>query len=405
MKKTSKILILSCLAPLKKFRKIFFLLGFALLLILPVSASAFATKTGDIIYVGKDEVVEGNFYAAGSSITVDGKVTGDVICAGQTININGTVEGDVICAGQTIGINGPVNGNVRAAGNTININSAVGKNVMAFGAAVIVGANGSVGWDMLLAGAVGEIRGKIGRDLHGALASAVISGEVAGNVKLQIDDRIQKEKKGISVNNESKLSITDTAKIGGVVSYTAANDANIAAGAFIAGKITKSEPKIRNGAKNDFKALWGLFGLYSIFSALVIGLVLISLWRDEIKKITDKMMEKTGPSIGWGIIVMLLTPIIAVLLLVTLIGIPLAGLLMLFWLIALWLSKIIVGIMVGRQLLEKLWKDKKDSMIWAMIIGIVITQIIFSIPLIGWPLCLMAAWWGLGGIYLFFKKG
>jgi cytoskeletal protein CcmA (bactofilin family) len=405
MKKTSKILIFSFLAPLKKFRKTFFLLGFALLLILPMSVSAFSSKTGDIVYVGKDEVVEGNLYAAGSSITVDGKVMGDVICAGQTININGTVEGDVICAAGTININGPINGSVRAAGDTININSAVARNVMAFGATIIIGSNGSVGWDMLTAGAVGEIRGKIGRDLHGALASAVISGEVAGNVKLQIDDRIQKEKRGIIINEKSRLNITDTAKIGGAVSYTAANDANISANASIGGEITKNTPKARGDAKKDFKALWGIFGLYSIFSALVIGLVLISLWRDEIKKITDKMIEKTGASIGWGIIVMLLTPIIAILLLITLIGIPLAGLLMLFWLIALCLSKIIVGILIGRQLLEKFWKKQKDSMIWAMIIGIIITQIIFSIPLVGWLLCLAAAWWGLGGIYLFFKKG
>lgn len=376
----------------------------ALLLILPISVSAFTAKSGDIVYVGKDETVDGNLFAAGSSITVDGKVTGDVICAGQTININGTVEGDVICAGQTIGINGPVNGNVRAAGNTININSAVARNVMAFGAAIIVGSEGSVGWDMLTGGATGEIRGKIGRGLSGGLASAVISGEIGGDVNLQIDDRIQKEKRGIGVSEKSKLNITDTAIIGGNVSYTAANEASVAEGASIAGEITKNAPKIRKDIDNNFKALWGLFGLYSIFSALVIGLVLISLWRDEIKKMTDKMMDKTGASIGWGIVIMILTPILAILLLITLIGIPLAFLLMLFWIIALCLSKIIVGILIGRRLLEKFWKNQKDSMIWAMIIGIVIVEIIFSIPLIGWLLCLVAMWWGLGGIYLFFRK-
>lgn len=384
--------------------KILIFLFLALLLILPISASAFTAKSGDVVYVEKDETVDGNFFAVGSNITVDGRVTGDVICAGQSININGAVEGDVICGAQTINISGPVNGSVRAAGNTVNINSAVARNVMVFGASIIVGSNGAIGWDMLTAGAVGEIRGKIGRGLTGILASAIISGEIAGDVKLQIDDRIKQEKKGVSVNNESKLNITDMAIIGGNVFYTANNDAKIAEGAIITGETIKNVPEIRAGVKNNFKALWGIFGLYSIFAALVIGLVLVSLWRDEIKKMTDNMTKKTGASIGWGIVIMFLTPLIALTLLLTLIGIPLAGLLMLFWIIGLMISKIIVGILIGRSLLEKFWKSQKDSLIWAMIIGIIITQIIFSIPLIGWLLCLVAIWWGLGGIYLFFKK-
>ena len=372
--------------------RLLLILCFMLFLTIPVSAKAFIVKTGDSIYIAKDQTIEGNLYAAGANITVDGTVTGDVICAGQTVNINGIVEGDVICAGQSVNINGPINGSVRVAGNSININSQVSHNAMAFGAAVNLGTEASVGWDMLIGAATGEIRGKVGRDLYGGVASAVIAGEIGKDVRLKIDNQ---------KSDKSGLIIIDGATIGGNIIYTDKAEASIANNAAIAGEITHNLPKIR---KEKTITVWAWGRLYSIFSALVVGLVLISLWHNQIKKLTDKMLDKVGPSIGWGVIVMFLTPIIAIVLLITLIGAPLAFILIGVWLIALFISKILVGILVGRNLLEKFWKKQKNSLIFAMVIGIIISWIIFSIPVIGWLICLVAMWWGLGGIWLYFKK-
>lgn len=366
---------------------------FAFLLVIPLSVYAFDAKTGDFIYVAEEEIVDGNFFAGGTTITVDGTVKGDVICAGQSININGIVEGDVICAGQSISINGTVNGSVRVAGNSININGQVARNVMAFGATVNLGADAAVGWDMLIGAAVGEIRGKINRNLHGGGANIIIAGEVGKNVNLKLDNR---------KTEESGLVVMNGAKIGGDIIYTDRNEADIPQETIVAGEITHNLPKIKQ--KKNMAMGWAWGRLYSIFSALVIGLVLISLWGKEIKKLTDKMLDKPGASIGWGVIVMFLAPIISILLLITFIGIPLAFLLMGVWLIALFTGKILVGILIGRSILEKFWKKQKDSMIWAMVVGIVVCWFIFSIPLIGWMFSLSALWWGLGGIWMYFKS-
>ena len=378
-------------------------LCFVLFLILPLAAKAFAVKADNSVYVAQDEVIEGNLYAVGNIITVDGAVIGDVICAGQTININGKVEGDVICAGQTLNILGQVNGSVRTAGNSVNINGPVARNVMAFGASIILGKDASVGWDMLIAGASGDIRGKIGNDLYGGAANVVIAGEIVKDVRLKLDERVRSEKKGLSSKKTEPLTITKEAVIGGNVVYTAGNEGSIADEATISGEITHNLPKAKPGQRKIITG-WAWGKIYSIFSALVIGLVLISLWREQIIKLTDKMLNRVGVSIGWGLVIMFLTPIIAILLIITLIGIPLAVILIGVWLIALFLSKIIVGILIGRSVLEKLGKKKKESLIWAMIIGIILSWILFSIPFIGWMLCLIALWWGLGGIWLYFRK-
>ncbi|MDP2708882.1 MAG: hypothetical protein Q8O93_02425 [bacterium] len=365
------------------------------MLLLPAAAFAYSLKSGDSIYLAKNEVVEGNLYAAGSSLNIEGRVTGDVICAGQSITISGEVEGDVICAGQTINVSGKVGGSLRAAGNSINLSGQVARNAMTFGATIITSASSSVGWGMLVAGNTLEMRGQVGRDLYGGAAKANIAGRINGDLDLNL---------GYNNNKDQHLTIASTAIIGGDVKYKSNQDAAVKPGAAIAGEIIHNFPPTMVTKTNFARLSWWWGRLISIFSALVIGLVLISFWREQVIKITDLMLKKVGPSLGWGILTLLLTPIIAIMLLVTIIGIPLSLIALSLWLIAIYISKILAGILIGRGLLNNFWLSQKDSLIMAMIAGIIISWLIFALPFVGWILSLLAILWGLGGIVLALKK-
>lgn len=361
---------------------------------IPMAAKAFSTKAGNAVYVAGNETISGNLFAAGQTITVEGRVTGDVICAGQVININGVIEGDVICAGETININGQVNGNVRVAGSSININGKIARNAMFFGANIYLGDSSSVGWDVFMAGASGEFRGKIGRGLQGNGASMVISGEIKNDVLLNIDS-----------SSKSNIFITQGAKIGGNLNYTAGKEAVIADNAIISGEVIYNLPKTKIFRKPvSFVNFWIWGTIYSIFAAIIIGLVLVTLLTDKIKKITEVMTNKIGQSIGWGAIIMFLTPIAVVLLFMTVIGIPLGLIVIGIWAMTLFISKIIAGIAIGQISFAKIWPKNKMSLIWPMAAGIIVSWLIFSIPIFGWMLALVAMWWGLGGLWIQYKK-
>ncbi len=374
------------------------LLACLAVLLLPLAASAYSVKADNSVYVPKGEVVEGNLYAAGSNLTVEGKVTGDVFCAGQSITISGEVAGDVICAGQSINVSGKIGGSLRAAGNAINLTGQVARNVMAFGAAIVTTASSTVGWDMLTVGAFAQISGNVGRDLYGSLGQATLAGQIGKSVNLRFDERNNRKA------DQPALTIAGTAVINGDLKYTAKLDAAVDAKAKIKGQTLRTMPKAF-AQKSDFKRTGWYWGkLISIFSAWVLGLVLISFWREQVLKITDLMLNKIGPSLGWGVLALLLTPIIVFILLITIIGLPLAFITFGLWLIAIYLSKILVGILVGRSLLNNFWLAKKDSLILAMVIGIIVSYLIFAIPFIGWIIALLAVLWGLGGIMLALKK-
>ncbi|MFA6307026.1 MAG: polymer-forming cytoskeletal protein [Patescibacteria group bacterium] len=373
------------------------LLAGLVLLFLPFTVSAYSIKTDDSVYVPKSETIEGNLYAAGANVTIEGKVTGDVFCAGQAINISGEVAGDVICAGQSISVSGNVGGSLRAVGNSINLSGKVSRNVMAFGASILSSASSSVGWDMMTFGAFGQIAGNVGRDLYGGLGQASLSGQIGKNVNLNFGQQNKK-------SDKPALILTGTAVIGGDVKYTSNQEATIENGAVVKGEVIHNFPKItaKKSGANGIGWWWGK--IISLFSALVLGLVLISFWREQIIKITDLMLKKVGPSLGWGVLALLLTPIAAIILLITIIGIPLSLILMALWLIAMYVSKILAGILIGRSFLSNYWLKQKDSLILAMIIGIIIAYLIFALPIIGSFVALLAVLWGLGGILLALKN-
>lgn len=365
------------------------------ILIFPISVLAFETKKGESIYIAEDEIVEGNLYAAGTSITVDGKVHGDIYCAGQSIIINGEVAGDVICAGRAITIDGIVNGSVRLAGQSIIIKNEVKQNVLAFGSDIILDKNAKVGWEMLVAGAIANINGKINGTFHGAAEKLLIAGEIGEDVRVSTSDN----------RDQGGLSIKDSAKIDGDVIYTDFLTGTISDKALILGEVVHKLPENKYQKTSGEKFLGYIWGIiFSVFSAIAIGLVVISLWKKPTQKIMDRLLREPGRSIGWGAILMILTPIISVLLMITFVGIKLALLLLGVWIIAMCVGGIFVSTLVGRSIIEKLFKKKSNSLIWALVLGTAVTKFVFSVPLFGWLLALIAIWWGLGGIFLYTKK-
>lgn len=369
-----------------------FILFLISIFILPVSALAFEVKKSEKVYVAEEEVIEGNLYVLGSSITVDGKVNGDIYCAGQNILINGEVAGDVICAGSFVEIKGKVLGSVRVLGQIINVENEINQNLMAFGSNIVLDKNASVGWEMFSLGALIEIKGNIKGDLHGRAQEMIVSGEVEKDVRMLTGNKRQKG-----------LVIEDSAVIGGDLVYTDFFTGTISDKALIAGDIVYNLPKAKADHRQSvFDYIWGI--IFSIFSGLAIGLVLISLWKKQIISITNKMVEKTGASIAWGALLMIATPILALLLILTLIGAKLAFILIGAWLILMCVGKIITSILVGRYLLKQFNKNKSNDLIWPLVVGISASQIIFSIPLFGWVFILVAVWWGLGGIFVYLKN-
>jgi hypothetical protein len=111
------------------------------------------------------------------------------------------------------------------------------------------------------------------------------------------------------------------------------------------------------------------------------------------------MLARPGHAFGWGILYLILAPIIAIATALTIIGIPVAIIMVLLFITVIFFSRIFAALAVGRKITQMYWKSKQESLVWQAIIGVVLLWILFALPAVGWIISGVSVVWGLGGIY------
>jgi cytoskeletal protein CcmA (bactofilin family) len=129
---------------------------------------------------------------------------------------------------------------------------------------------------------------------------------------------------------------------------------------------------------------------YSV-STLVFGLLLLLLFPGLDATVVTVWRARAGSAVGWGAAVFFLLPIVAVLFLVTIVGIPLG----LFMLLALGLVYT-VGYVVGVHVLGRLLVKPPTSRYLAFLVGWAILRVVGLVPILGGFAFLIVALIGLG---------
>lgn len=375
----------------KKTKKLLLFLGLALLLALPFAGQAAINKASENVYLPSGEVHQGNYYAGGNAVEIAGTVNGDVFVVGNSITISGTVNGDVFAAASNIRVSGDVDGSVRVAASNVSFDGKVSRNIMGAGSNLVISETAEVGKHVTLAGAVVDVRGKVGGNLEIAGNTATIANEVGGDTYIKID---------------GKLTLLPQASLKGNLDYHAMKKISLEERELVQGE-TVYHPfvkKPKRGAILGFIAVGYFFGkLVQLFGMFIVALVIIYLGRKKVLEIANLMIKRPGAQIGRGVVWFFLTPLVCILLLVTLIGIPLALITAVLYVVMLYLSKVFASIALG-VLLAKGFGWEKASLVMKMIIGVIAFVILKSLPIIGWLICLVAIWWGFGAIIEMKKK-
>ena len=216
----------------------------------------------------------------------------------------------------------------------------------------------------------------------------LITGKIGKDVNLEFTGQAAAQ----------KLTLASGATVAGNLNYTSKNTAQIDPKATVSGQINKTEP-MANEKNQAMGWLWR--ELVNIFSAIVVGLVLIC----ALLKITPRVMEKVetnpGKTMLHGLVIMFILPPIALLLALTIIGLPLALIIGAWWLVATYVARIVTALVIGQLILKKFFKREKTALVWPLILGVTVLWLLMSIPYLGWIFALVAIWLGLGGIYAF----
>lgn len=345
------------------------------------------------IYIDTEQTINDNFIGFAENIEINGPVNGDIVVAGTNVVINSTVQGDVIAAGSMISIKGTILGNVRVAGATVDLDAIIGKNTNIAAQSFSTSPSNSIGWSLSYLAETANIKGTVGGHVDGS-ATTYVSAVIGGNANIYANQE------------NSKITLTDSAVIKGNLTYTSTTDPSISAKAVIQGETIEKDPTIQLIDKKDFLKFIGLttafFKITGLFGLFVVGMIIVSIARKESIKIIDQMKSDPAKSIGWGLALLILVPIVSIVLLFTIIGVPLAMIMMALYFVTAYISKVFVGLFIGRWVIMGIRKNKKDktfSLLLAMIIGIIILSIFTSIPVVGWAINAVAIMWAFGAIF------
>lgn len=332
------------------------------------------------------EVHEGWYFAAGDQVVIEGTVNGDAYVAGGLVEVDGTINGDLLVAGGQVSVSGTVSDNIRAAGGNLQFNGKVGKNISAAGGRITVGKPAEIRGGLLAACGNLEVAGTIARETRVAAGDMGVSGTINGNVNF----------------TGGYLSVLPGAKISGNLSARVKEKEHVEiTQGTVRGTATIDTREIKHII--GFRPRYFWFKIFWAFSLLVTGLLLAFAFPKQLIGIGSNITQNPLHTLLWGIVGLIVLPIVMVLLSVTIVGIPLGLFLLVMFLWIVYLSQLSLGAVLGDRLFGMEGKTGWN-LFWAFAIGLLIVQALTFVPYLR-PLVIIAGLvFGFGAILLVLKS-
>ena len=351
-------------------------------IILPVLMLAVLALPVEAMAAGKVQV-DDSYVRAAESIVVDQNISGTAILAGNDVTVNGNIDGDLFVAGERVDINGTVNGNVYVASNSGHIGGKISGDCFAAGNTVFVEPDTVLSRDLFVAGSNMFVNAPVGRHLYAGGDKLTLNSAVNKNARLKI----------------SNISFTDKARVGGSLYYEAAHKITVPAGV-VAGNTVFKLKKADTPKAQESLGHVAAHSIKAILAGLLVWFILSLVRRDFWSNASGRISARPFMTVGVGALVLIVTPVLAVILLVTIIGIPLAMLLTLAYLAALYLSKVVTAAFLGGLLAKRFPLFTKHRGVWSVLIGLIVVQAILEIPVVGFFGGLIMLLLGLGALFL-----
>jgi len=303
--------------------------------------------------------------AGGTIVVEEGEtVTGGLQATGGTVVVRGTVEGDLQAFAGNVEIaeTGTVTGDLQGAAGSVRIAGTVEEDVEVAAGSFTIAQSGTVGGDV-----------------EAAAGSFLLDGTVEGSVQV----------------GAGSITLADGAVVGGDFVYD--GELTRAGGATVDGEL-REDPDLALDVFPGIPAFVGwLATLSSILLTLVVGALLLAVFPGTSAAIAERAISSTLRTLGVGFLALLAGPLLFVLLLVTIVGIPLAVLWLLLYVVVLLLSFVWGEYAVGAALLSLGDYDNRWA---ALVVGVLVVFVLGRVPILGGIVEFVVLLLGLGGLSL-----
>lgn len=308
--------------------------------------------------------------AVGGTVRVDAGETyqGNLEAAAGSVVIAGTVEGDVSAAAGSVIVtdSGRVNGSLDAAAGSVVI-------------------EGVVEGPLTVGGASLELRegSRVGT-LEAGAADVRLDGAVDGDATVGADT----------------LAVGPTATIGGSLTYDA-EDFTLADDATVSGSVTRDDSLSVTGpdvfgsdGRSALPSIPSWVGaLYGALVNLLLGAVLLLVAPRFARELVSTGTSRTLRSGGIGLLTLVGTPIVLLVLMLTIVGIPLSLAGFVIFALLLWVTSVYGALVLGTFLVSLAGSENRWA---ALLVGIGVVALADFVPFVGGLVSFLVLLVGLG---------
>lgn len=290
------------------------------------------------------EPVDDDLYAAGGKVRIESAIAGAAVLAAGSAEVAGDVEGDVMLAGGRITLDGGVGDDLRAAGGTVLISGFVTDQATIAGGTVELQSGSAIGGRTWIAANRVEMAGQVGDDLRIYAGTAVISGKVVGNVEI----------------SAREIRVERDAVIGGNLVWRSEQPPTISEDAQILGEVRAAGDDASDGRKALLDEASGSFdagrfaGGWALGIAIAAAALVLSWFAPGlVGRSATVFRAAPGRTLMLGAASLVLTPIMAFVLFVTLLGWLLGLVVLAGYVFGLMLSGLVGVLIVVRTLQDR----------------------------------------------------
>lgn len=356
-------------------------------------ASAVEYKAGEEVILEEGEIIEDDYLVSGGRVEIHGTVDGDLIVMGGQVLVKGEIQRDLIVLGGNVDIDGNVSDDIIAIGGEISIRGNVRDNVSVAGGSLEIDNDSVIGGDLTTGCGALMLRGKVMKRLRSACGAVMVSGTVDGLVEIHAD----------------QVSLSNGSHIGGDFTYWSNKDAEVDDGVIVVGETTKNfvEAPTKFSVQDIFNydassgfIIWTL--IIKIIGIIIVGMIFFKLFPYKAKHVYQYISKRPWHALRLGALVAFAVPIVSIIIMFTMIGAPLAMIVMGLLMIMMYIAKVIFAYYIGEKVVnlfessdeedgETDKKDPKKAHAWHIVLSMIVGGIIIGfigllkfIPVIGW---------------------
>lgn len=322
-------------------------------------------------------------YIAGGNVHSAADITGDLVAGGGNVLIDGSISEDLTVSGGSVTITGSVGDDLRVAGGTVTVTGAVGDDLVAGTGQLHISGEG-IGGDLVWGGGMLQLNAPVAGNVRLGGGEVVINTPIEGSVEFYGD----------------RLILGSNAVISGTLTYNSPNEVTMEEGAVVVGEISYEETAPKDMVDvSTVATIFSVVTLVIFLTWLVAGLVIGLVFRRYTTTVVTHTLTRPFASLGYGLSATIVLPIISIILLFTIIGMPFGGLGLIAFAGLMLMGAILTPIALGSLLMK--WTDRQPEYVvnWkSILLGVLVYMVLGFIPFIGGLVQLILTIMVIGGI-------